>query len=800
MRYVKDEDPIRILFLLFLIFICYCFILQPFGFLKSASLRTNDFFSGISCARMPLPKEINDIVVVPIDSETINLQGYSWPWKRALFASLINRLASFGPKAIFIDFTFSRLQDAVDDLALSEAIKNAGCVVLAGYIDEGGNYIKSQDLFSLSAAATGIINKSFHDKDLIVRNMRAVTFTRGKDEVIDYSAEVKALALARGIPQDQVVFQPGKVFVGRQIIVPVDGLGSLPINYLASVKDFTAVPAYRILTDSGPSLNPDIFKNKIVMIGISANISHDIHPTPFGLMPGIYINANSLLTLLSGRFVYSLPSFSVLNLALLLLAMLAIGFISLKIRLVFLTAILVLSALAASNAYIFLQSRYNFRADIFSLFFLSGISFVVVEAYKYASLIVDSQRLKNLSIIDPFCQIYTQRYFQMRLQFALRRAFIGKNNYFCLLECKGISRLFATYEQTTAAIKAFADVVKKYSGKNALAARYGEDALSFVIWDTPAKKAGQSLSLILDEIKALKFSVDNEILGLKVKIAAVNFRQEHIEKYEDLVLTVEALLKRLGPDTNKGLVIFDPNIDKIVNVKEPKDEFSRMPKGELSYVSMDLEARNKELERALENLKKEQERIKELYFNAMHSLVKALEEKDQYTAGHSERVDIYSTALAKGLGLAPEEIEAIHKAAYVHDVGKIGLPDRILHKKERLDDNEFDIIKRHQADGAKILEGLPFFEEIVPMVLHHHERYDGKGYPHGLRGDMIPRGAQIIAIADSYDAMTTGRGYNSPLTIDEAIAELKRSSGSQFNPAYANKFIELLIQGKIKAL
>ena len=179
---------------------------------------------------------------------------------------------------------------------------------------------------------------------------------------------------------------------------------------------------------------------------------------------------------------------------------------------------------------------------------------------------------------------------------------------------------------------------------------------------------------------------------------------------------------------------------------------------------------------------------------------RALEEKDPYTAGHSERVGFYSTELAKGLNLSREEIDAINKAAYLHDIGKIGMPDRVLHKKEKLTDEDFAYIKRHQTDGAKILEGLPFCEKIIPYILHHHERYDGKGYPHGLSGDMIPQGAQIIAIADSFDAMTTGRGYNNPLMLNEAIEELKKSRGIQLNPTYTQRLIELLEEKKINAL
>lgn len=820
MRYLKDEEPIRILFLIFLFFIFYNFILQPLGFLKVSALRTNDFFSNLSRSKKILPEEIKDIVIVTIGNDSLKQVGLQWPWRRSDFARLVNRISADGPRVIFLDHTFlGKTSDEASDLLFVEAIKNAGNVILAGYIDEEGEYVKPLDIFLSASQGIGLVNKISDSRDLRVRNIRAV-FSLTKTQGYDYGAEVKILALASGIPLADIRYLSDKIILSPQLSIPVDSFGNIPINYSAAIDDFVSIPAYKLL-NSELQLEPSVFKDKIVMVGATANIIHDIHHTPLGRMPGVYVNSNVLLMMLSGNFLKTLP-FAYENSYIFLLLLsgkvletlpywysififltfsLAMGFLSLRLKALYSALILTGVILALSLSYTYLQAYYNFRMDIFSIIFLTTASYLTVEIYKYVTLIVRSEKLKALAIIDPATRIYTQRYFQLNVESALGESGRRQANFFCLLRINEFSEIAnISAKGLSNILKMLGAMIKEHIGKNILLARYGEDTFSLCVWNIGRQKIDKLLSLVIEEISGHEFIVEDNALKLSVRIAAVNFPQEHIKSYSDLVLTSELMLKRIMPDTKVPLVVFDPKVDRIIRSGAPLEEAKSLPKDELGYVSLDLEARNKELEWAVEELKRHQKKIDQLYFETMHSLVKALEEKDQYSAGHSERVELYATVLAEGLNLPREDVEAIHKAAYLHDIGKIGLPDRVLHKKEKLDEEEFEFVKRHQADGAKILEGLPFFKEVVPYILHHHERYDGKGYPHGLSGDMIPKGAQIITIADSFDAMTTGRGYNKPLAIPEAIQELRKSSGQQFNPAYVNKFIELIEQKKIHAL
>lgn len=799
MRYSRNEEEIKVFFILLLVFILYNFILQPLGFLKVPASGLNDVFTNLKHSKKTLPKEIKDIIVVTIDNDSLKKTGQKWPWDRSLFAELINKMSQGRPKVIFLDFSFlGKSSNEPSDLFFSEALKNAGNVILAGYIDEDGEYVKPHDMFLSAAQGVGIVNKKPDSQDLKVRQMRTIVLTDKKDEKFDYGVEIKILALSKGLSFQDIRYEQNKIILSGGLTIPVDKYGLIPISYSAKTDDFVSIPASRLL--GSEAMSPSVFADKIVMVGMTANVSHDIHPTALGKLAGVYINANSLLMLMSGNFINTLSPFY--SMLIFLFSAFLIGILSFRLKLINSTLLLLAAALSVSFIYLYLKLEFNFEMDIFSEIFLMIASYLIVQAYKYVNLLIESESLKNLAITDSSTGIYTQRYFQLNVQSAIAKQERKEANFFCLIRLNDFSKLSAQYASSLPnIIKAIVRLIRVCFGKKALFARYGEDAISLCIWNINKKSFKKILASLIGQISDYEFTIDKAVLHISAKIIAVDFPRRHIKNYSDLILTCESIFNRIALLNDVPLAIFDAGVDKVVSSGlASEEEKIAMPKDELGYVSLDLEARNKELEASLEELKKKEKELEQLYFNTMHSLIKALEEKDQYTAGHSERVGVYSTELAQGLNLPPEEIEAINRAAYLHDVGKIGLPDRILHKKEKLDDNELEIIRRHQADGAKILSGLPFFERIAPLILHHHERYDGKGYPHGLSGDMIPRGAQIIAIADSFDAMTTGRGYNKPLLMEEAVRELENSSGIQFNPLYAKKFIELIEQKKIHAL
>ncbi len=172
------------------------------------------------------------------------------------------------------------------------------------------------------------------------------------------------------------------------------------------------------------------------------------------------------------------------------------------------------------------------------------------------------------------------------------------------------------------------------------------------------------------------------------------------------------------------------------------------------------------------------------------SLIMAIEEKDVYTRGHSHRVALYSSMVARTMNLTEDEKRDLEYAALLHDVGKIGISEYILNKPGRLDNVEYEIIKSHPSKGVKILEPMRFLQHLLPTIEAHHERFDGKGYPHGLAGNQIPLLARIIAVCDSYDAMTSERSYRRPMPLAKALAEIKKCAGSQFDQEVVKAFVQ----------
>ncbi|WIV13827.1 HD-GYP domain-containing protein [Proteiniborus sp. MB09-C3] len=186
--------------------------------------------------------------------------------------------------------------------------------------------------------------------------------------------------------------------------------------------------------------------------------------------------------------------------------------------------------------------------------------------------------------------------------------------------------------------------------------------------------------------------------------------------------------------------------------------------------------------------------MRSLYLSTIQALNKTIEAKDPYTSGHASRVEKYAVELAEVYGLSFEKIQDIRTASILHDIGKIGVNDNILNKTTKLTQPEFQEIMKHPSIGSEIISKVDFLKNIPQIVRYHHERYDGLGYPEGLAGDNIPIEACVLAIADSYDAMTSDRPYRKALDKKEALEEIRVNAGTQFHPVLAQVFVSMLSQ------
>ncbi len=215
--------------------------------------------------------------------------------------------------------------------------------------------------------------------------------------------------------------------------------------------------------------------------------------------------------------------------------------------------------------------------------------------------------------------------------------------------------------------------------------------------------------------------------------------------------------------------------------------------------SITLVKQNKELTKNADDIKLAYSKLNMTYKSTILAISKAIDARDQYTAGHSERVSKISLAIGQALNLPNEQLETLELAALFHDVGKIGIPDYILNKPSRLTDEEFNKIKEHPSIGVDILKTIDFLSQALPIILHHHERFDGGGYPNGIKGEDIPFESRIICVADSYDAMTSNRPYRNGLPHEVAVSELLKYKNIQFDSNIVDVFLKVDIESLLKS-
>ncbi|MCW8954721.1 MAG: response regulator [Sulfurimonas sp.] len=275
-----------------------------------------------------------------------------------------------------------------------------------------------------------------------------------------------------------------------------------------------------------------------------------------------------------------------------------------------------------------------------------------------------------------------------------------------------------------------------------------------------------------------------------------NIRQKN-EKQEVIVISAytdsEYLTQSIQLEVT-GYIIKPVNFDQALKVLEQSiDKLSVFRENEMYKIKLETMVQ----ERTREVLQLQEIQV-ENYEQAIHSFVKMIEGRDTYTGGHSERVASYSRDIAKDMGLKEEDCELIYEAGILHDIGKIMTPDAILLKPGALTDGEYGLIKEHATAGYEILVEVPMYKHLAEIVYAHHERYDGGGYPRGLKAEEIPLLSRIMSVADTFDAMTTSRIYKSRKTTSEAIQELKNLSGVWYDPLVIKSAVKVLASVEIE--
>ena len=316
-------------------------------------------------------------------------------------------------------------------------------------------------------------------------------------------------------------------------------------------------------------------------------------------------------------------------------------------------------------------------------------------------------------------------------------------------------------------LKQFARIIDDNKYPLDIVARYGGEEFVIAMPDTDRVKVTQAAERLRGLVECFNWRISTERVAITVSIGAATMAVEDSFNAEELIRRADTALYHVKGRGRNQVIHFD-------SLDFPKD----IPPQD----SFDLQERITTLGHQL----------RQQTVGSVAALARAIEAKDIYVVNHSENVQLYAQAIAEEMGLSREFIEKLNVAAQLHDLGKIGVPDHILNKAGPLSEEECHIVQQHPLISVRILEPLPIFNGELLIIRHHHERFDGRGYPDGLSGREIPFGSRILALADSFDAITSERVYRKARLTAEARAEIVRCSGTQFDPEVVEAFLAVL--------
>lgn len=371
-----------------------------------------------------------------------------------------------------------------------------------------------------------------------------------------------------------------------------------------------------------------------------------------------------------------------------------------------------------------------------------------------------NKELIELSITDGLTGLYNHRFLQERFDFEYKRI----RRYGGIVSCMMIDidhfkLINDTYGHQFGdqVLCQLSSILKENSREVDICGRYGGEEF-MVVTNLNAEDTLKFASKLHAAIEQNEFDCGDKKIHVTVSIGIAEC-QTDIQSKQELIERADSAMYRAKKDGR--------NLIRVWKAKEYQNELLLDMRGFETMKNKFQELSNQ---------------MRATYIESTNALVKAVDAKDPFAKEHSHNVSHYSIEIAKEMHLSDPDVEVIGYAGLLHDVGKISVNEEILTKKETLTQKEFEILKQHPEVGVNILREMKFLEKEIPIILHHHEHYDGSGYPYGLKGREIPSGARIVAVADALDAMTSGRTYRKRLSWKDAINEIKKGSGTQFAP------------------
>ncbi|WP_270567847.1 diguanylate cyclase [Clostridium beijerinckii] len=374
------------------------------------------------------------------------------------------------------------------------------------------------------------------------------------------------------------------------------------------------------------------------------------------------------------------------------------------------------------------------------------------------------KKLEELINIDGLTELYNHRYFCDSLAEKVKN---GDRN------SKPVSMIFIDidyfkqyndthgHQKGDYVLRKIGEIIRSNVGKEDIAARYGGEEFAIILPDTNEEEAMQMAENLRKKIECTHFEGEESQPKGKVTVSmGVSVYPNKARNDIELIKSADDALYRAKFFNKNRVEAYTSILDEIKKNIDEKD--------------IELVA-------------------------SIKTLISVINAKDRYTYGHVERVVVYSRMIADKLKLSKREKEILIYGAYMHDIGKININKEVLMKKMRLTDEEWELLKQHPANGVEIIKSVESLKDIIPLIISHHERYDGNGYPNKLKGKEIPYLARILTVVDSFDAMTSNRPYNTRKTYEEAAEELEKCSGTQFDPEISAAFIEIVRKNEREA-
>ncbi|MDD5291663.1 MAG: PAS domain S-box protein [Candidatus Omnitrophica bacterium] len=386
------------------------------------------------------------------------------------------------------------------------------------------------------------------------------------------------------------------------------------------------------------------------------------------------------------------------------------------------------------------------------------------------------EKLESLALKDTLTELYNKRYILERLNSEFERA---KRSFspLSLLQIdldyfKSINDTYG-YDFGDKVLIQVAKLLRSELRANDVIARWAGEEFMIILPEIDRENAILVSKKLIRVLEHKGFGDEKNVVNLKCSIGVVSYPEDPLFNPKEMIEAVEKSVFKVKTSGGDGVGSYIHGFmkDEDKTAISEKDRLLKALKEKMSFFAVKGE---------------------DSILEAVYSLSKSLELKDHTTRQHSEKTVHYAVKLAQKFDLSEREVENVRRAAVLHDIGKIGIPDKILLKKGPLTKAEFEIVKQHPKIAADIMSVVEFLSESTPFVLHHHEKYDGTGYPDGLKGEEIPLGARIVSIVDVYEALTENRPYRKAFSKEEAIKIIQDSSGTQFDPKIAEAFLELI--------